>query len=253
MARRRAGGWARRKARARRRELLRTHRRGLSVLCAVILALAFISVAVAGALGNANLAWFIAGAFYGALLVFWVVLFELLDPVSRHWIQGAEGEELTGRELGRIRRQGWRVVHNLHLQAGDIDHIAIGPGGIVAIETKCPNADWSWLAKSGTPQKWARQAKSSAFRTRSLVRQHCGLSVEVPPLVVVWARGIVESEPVRVDGVRFVHGTELADLLSGMRAMLSDDEVQRVHQSLERFARQLDEGLAFAGAARTPI
>lgn len=237
----RPGRWAYRRARARRRELSREYRRLFAIGAGVSLLALAASVVVAVQIGYAFLAWFIAGAFYGAALMLWVTVFELVDPVTRHWIQGAQGEELTGHELDRCRKQGWRIVHNLHLEPGDIDHIAIGPGGVLAFETKLPAADWTWLARGNQPREWADQANKSAQRTRALILQHTGLPVEVRPVVVVWARGLVDAEPVRVARIRFVHGTELADRIGRLPAVMTGGEVQQIYAALDRVARQREQ------------
>ncbi len=204
-----------------------------------MIAFAVLSVVIAGWLGKANIAWFIAGSFYGGLFTLWLVVFELLDPVTRHWIQGAEGEEFTGHELDRCKRQGWRAIHNLHLKAGDIDHIAIGPGGVVVIETKCPDADWAWLSRSKQPSDWVRQVNASALRTRALIQQHAHAPVDVRPIVVVWAKGLVDAGTVRIDGVLFLHGSQLGKHLRGLTPTLNESEVQRIHEALNPVAQQL--------------
>lgn len=240
MSRRRAGSWARRKARLRRRELFRTHRRRLLGLLAAITAIATAAVTVAALLIGAWMAWFIAGAVYSALIILWATMFDLLDPVGRHLRQGADGESFTAEQLRRCARHGWRATHNLVLEHGDIDHIAIGPGGVVAIETKCPDADWQWLHRHGIARRWARQARSSALRAKALVRQHAGLRLEARPILVVWTRGLADAGHVEVDGVRVIHGSDLTELLDELPRVLDADQVDRIHHALEPVARQLD-------------
>jgi hypothetical protein len=56
------------------------------------------------------------------------------------WKQGAEGEAATARALERhLRRTNVIVVHDRRIPGrgrANIDHIAIGPGGITVIDTK---------------------------------------------------------------------------------------------------------------------
>src|SRR5690606_9757041 len=116
--------------------------------------------------------WFTLGLVVGALIALWIVIWELVDDVTRRFVNGAGGEEMTAAELRRCTRLGWRSVHNVVLEAGDIDHIAVGPGGVVVIETKNPDAGWDWLHRNGVHEPWVRQAKRAALRASALIRQH---------------------------------------------------------------------------------
>ena len=49
---------------------------------------------------------------------------------------GEAGEEWTSNELRRLRRHGWKFVNGLQFRVGDIDHVAVGPDGVVVIESK---------------------------------------------------------------------------------------------------------------------
>ena len=211
------------------------------------------AVTAAALIVGAWMAWFIAGAFYGASVALWVALFELIDPVGRRWWQGSDGEAATSGQLRRCRRQGWRVVHNLMLEAGDIDHIAVGPGGVVAIETKSTDADWEWLSRQSIHRGWTRQASSSAARARALVRQHAGLAVQVRPVVAAWVRGLADVGPVECNGVRIVHGSTLADLLGDLDPVLTGEQVDQIHQALEPVARRLDVHWASRSAAAARV
>jgi hypothetical protein len=63
------------------------------------------------------------------------------EPHNVHaWKQGAEGEAATARALERhLRRTDVVVLHDRRIPGrgrANIDHIAIGPGGITVIDTK---------------------------------------------------------------------------------------------------------------------
>jgi hypothetical protein len=54
-----------------------------------------------------------------------------------NWLLGARAESAVGRSLEQLRKEGWLVVHGYSRgRLGDIDHVACGPGGVYAIETK---------------------------------------------------------------------------------------------------------------------
>jgi hypothetical protein len=54
------------------------------------------------------------------------------------WRRGAAGERHTARLLHRLERHGWVVLHDLAVPGyrANIDHLVIGPGGVVVIDSK---------------------------------------------------------------------------------------------------------------------
>jgi hypothetical protein len=53
------------------------------------------------------------------------------------WHKGIEGEERMADLLLLLEEKGWKVLHSVPCPVGgDIDHLAIGPGGVWAINTK---------------------------------------------------------------------------------------------------------------------
>ena len=51
--------------------------------------------------------------------------------------QGAEGELQTAQALAELTAEGWVVLHDrLAPGGGNVDHIAIGPGGVVVVDAK---------------------------------------------------------------------------------------------------------------------
>ena len=178
MARRRVGERLRIEARKRRREWVREMRRELLIAVTGFAVILVVFVTLMIVIGSRDGAIFLAGTFLGMLAMAVTFALTYLDPIGARIQHGLDGEQLTADELRKLRRHGWRAVHNLHLQAGDIDHVAVGPGGVVVIETKSSNAEWDFLKRQGVVDRWARQAAESAFRTRHLVKQHAGVDIE---------------------------------------------------------------------------
>jgi hypothetical protein len=54
------------------------------------------------------------------------------------WRRGAAGERRTARLLAPLERHGWAVLHDLAVpgSAANIDHLVIGAGGVVVIDSK---------------------------------------------------------------------------------------------------------------------
>jgi len=59
-------------------------------------------------------------------------------PEAIAWRRGAVGERRTARLLDPLERQGWVVLHDLAIPGSraNIDHLAIGPGGVFVIDSK---------------------------------------------------------------------------------------------------------------------
>lgn len=55
------------------------------------------------------------------------------------WERGAEGEVATANELNKLDRNVWTVFHDVRWpgrKRANIDHIAVGPGGVFVIDSK---------------------------------------------------------------------------------------------------------------------
>ncbi len=49
---------------------------------------------------------------------------------------GLDGELATGQELDRLMRHGCRIFHDVPAGGSNIDHVVVGPTGVLAVETK---------------------------------------------------------------------------------------------------------------------
>lgn len=57
----------------------------------------------------------------------------------RRWSQGAEGERMVAETLRMLGRYGWTALHDVHWPGrpkANIDHIAIGPAGVMVVDAK---------------------------------------------------------------------------------------------------------------------
>jgi Nuclease-related domain len=72
-----------------------------------------------------------------ALVAGWGLRFQP-SPDAVAWRRGAAGERRTARFLGPLERRGWAVLHDLAVPGSraNIDHLAIGPGGVFVIDSK---------------------------------------------------------------------------------------------------------------------
>ena len=122
------------------------------------------------------------------------------------WYLGAQGEIVVGEQLATLSPE-WAVFHALPIggHGWDIDHVLVGPGGVVTINTKQHRRQRVFVAERsvlvGTrPVPYLRHAKFEAERITTLLDERRPLSLPVIPLVVfVGARSIdVSSSPAPV-------------------------------------------------------
>src|SRR5437016_1992264 len=59
-------------------------------------------------------------------------------PSANSWAKGADGERATPPLLVSLAEQGWQLLNDRAVpgSAGNIDHLLIGPGGVVVLDSK---------------------------------------------------------------------------------------------------------------------
>ncbi|WP_169512985.1 nuclease-related domain-containing protein [Actinopolymorpha alba] len=137
----------------------------------------------------------------------WTRLGKLLGFRTRDvsWRVGARGERLVGRTLWWARLLGWRTLHAVPLGRGDIDHVLIGPGGVLTVNTKhhrgaVVKAGRVAIFVRGEQTRYAEKARYEARRAAELLTRAAGRHVDVDPLVVIV--GAVGVRGRRAAGVR---------------------------------------------------
>lgn len=177
-----------------------------------------------GALGRAfglRSPWFV-GSELALLSVMFAVSRYVLPLLDRH-DRGASGEERVGALLGRLESQGWRVIHDVRLDHGNVDHIALGPAGLFTIETKSHPGPVHLRRIHGAT---LRQAQGHAQALEAIVGER------VEPLVV-YSRAWVDKPLGRRRGVRVLPARMLTGYLERRPATFT---VERLEQASLRIA-----------------
>jgi Nuclease-related domain len=117
---------------------------------------------VAGALGLTFAAGLLAGRLTPWSLVLLPVLLVVLGAgltvttarrraLVASWRQGAKGERQTAKLLAKLEQDGWRVFHDLAIPGSraNVDHLAIGPGGVWIIDSKLWGRQVRWDPRHG--------------------------------------------------------------------------------------------------------
>jgi Holliday junction resolvase len=150
----------------------------------------------------------------------------LIEPNFGRWQRGAEGERSVGAVLEGLLENGWHVIHDASLGRGNIDHVAIGPGGVFTIETKSHGGRIG-LASIDSGML------SQAYAEKKLVERISGEQVEA---LLVFSRAyLIGRVPARRRGVTVLPARMLAGYLQRRPQRLSPAQ-----------ARELDERLAEA-------
>lgn len=127
---------------------------------------------------------------------------------------GAEAELWTAEALRKLDRSRWALFHDVPRRYGNIDHVAVGPGRVYAIETK-------WTARTDLDDFVEGAAAQTERQAQNLQRElrNRGLEREVVPVLVVWGPGLVArlgAAPTMHREVRVVLGAEAKDWVRRM-------------------------------------
>lgn len=123
------------------------------------------------------------------------------QEARRTWLAGGRGEQKVGAELEGLREHGFYIFHDMQLASvGNVDHVALGPHGFFAIETKSHkgrvSASGGNLLRNGEPfeKDFVAQAWNGCYRLKEI------LDSEVSP-ILCFTEAFVEGR-IFVKGVR---------------------------------------------------
>ena len=209
MSARRAGQHARETTRRKARLLL---------LALATMVAAAVSVALVG-----NLSWARLVAVELLLITGIVMLDRFAVPVVERWGRGAAGEEHVGRVLEGLEVDGWRTMHDVDTGRGNVDTVAVGPGGLFTIEVKSLDGTLrperlnpAWLGQAYAQRKWLESVTGQPA-SALLVFSHA----YIVGMAVSRRRGVVVL-PARM----------LAGHLRRQPKRLSAGEAERLHDRL---------------------
>jgi hypothetical protein len=151
------------------------------------------------------------------------------SPETGAWRRGSAGERRTARLLSRLERHGWAVLHDLAVPGSraNIDHLAIGPGGVFVIDSKLYSGKLH-LATGGSlwhgRHPMAPVLRAVQFEADQAAQVLATPGLEVVPLVAVHGAQVPWGKLV-VDGVPVVSARRLAELLRRLPAVLGPERV----------------------------
>lgn len=169
--------------------------------------------------------WFV-GSELALLTVMFLVSRYVLPLVNRH-DRGASGEERVGALLDGLSAQGWHAIHDVRFDHGNVDHIAVGPGGLFTIETKSHPGPVHVQRIHGAT---LRQAQGHAQTLEAVA----GERVEA---LIVYSRAWVDKPLGRRRGVRVLPAGMLPGYLERRPATLTVEQLERARARIASAAR----------------
>lgn len=205
-------------------------------LISVVLGGSAIAAIVAAIMVPTALGEVLAGAFLAS--GWWWLHMVMVETTgaSSHRL-GLLGETWTSIELSVMRRRGWQHVNDLALDRGQADHIAVGPGGVLVVESKYRN---DWARASAELAGMAGQVSSEMERMASFLK----MRGKTRAIVAMWGNGLDDlmgDSWFELDGVVFCRGTSLSLYLDSLPFELEIDEIRRAHGQLVELVRRRDD------------
>lgn len=193
---------------------------------------------------------FVAGG-VGAMY-HWTVLASGAANVS----VGGAAEEWTSLDLRRLRRRGWRTLDHLILRPPhDIDHVAIGPDGVIVVETKWRSVATDLERHSDWLEAATRQVRRNERDLAGFLGWGAHADARITPLLVVWGPEITQRGDGPLEGpngVNVIAGEHLRTALGDLgEAHLDHADIDRIYAKL---AAEMDrtDGWALRDVNRPP-
>jgi hypothetical protein len=158
----------------------------------------------------------------------WVLRFRP-SPEARAWRRGSVGERRTARLLGPLERHGWAILHDLALPGSraNIDHLAMGPGGVLVIDSKHYRGR---LRLDSSGRLWhggyplAPALRAVDFEADQAAQVLTDPDVVVVPIVAVHGAQVPWGKVV-MQGVPVVAARRLPSMLRALPAVLGPERV----------------------------
>ena len=161
---------------------------------------------------------------------------------ERAWRLGAKGEALVGKQLAKLGPE-WRALHSVPIgdRGSDIDHVAMGPGGVYTINAKNHphkkvRVHGNSIFVNGTRVHYVRNSRYEADRAHRILSEAVGFPVPVVGLIAFI--GVHEGFTVKAqpkDGrVVVLPRRGLADWLSRRGTVLYPDQLAAIYEVARR-------------------
>ncbi len=172
---------------------------------------------------------------------------------------GYFGERIVAENLEPLKQEGWRIFHDVPAKNNgtlfNLDHVAVGPGGVFVIETKTrrkgnarPGFDdhrvyfdghelvWPW----GEDSHGLAQAEQNAQWLEKWIGDETKERVTVMPLLVLPGWFVERKPSTGARLCRVANPKVLPDLLAGAQDRLSRQQIDVIASRLEARCRDVE-------------
>lgn len=166
---------------------------------------------------------------------------------ARRLSLGRDGEQVVAETLQELVSSGWRILHDIPGENFNVDHVAIGPAGVLAIETKTRSkpvgrkADLlvtdAGISVDGVPpdQSVIEQASRQAKWLATLLRESTGKTFNVRPVILFPGWFIEDKRRRREPWI--LERKELPAWLKREPVTLQEDDIALAAFHLSRYIR----------------
>jgi hypothetical protein len=161
------------------------------------------------------------GSEIALLIGMFVIVRYVLPLVDRH-DRGAKGEEQVGGLLQSMSGDGLLLIHDVSFGHGNVDHIAIGPGGVFTIETKSHPG----------PVRVGRIHGATLRQAQSQQKLIAKLTGETVQPLIVFSRAWVDRPLSRRKGVRVLPARMLVGYLRQRKEVLDAERIDRANRQI---------------------
>lgn len=175
--------------------------------------------------------------------------------LSNHCL-GLRGEWLVAESLTFLAKDGFRIYHDFPLKdlakGANIDHIVIGPTGVIAVETKMRrkhrnvqgSRESHQVEYDGHTLKYPtfeddhgiKQALANARYLEQFIRKEADLAIPVEPILILPGWYVVQKVPGRL---QVVSHKVVCDRIKKNRNSLDADQQRAICRCVERECRDV--------------
>lgn len=156
-------------------------------------------------------------------LVLMLVGDRVLTPGIERRERGNAAELEVAEIIVSAAEDGWRALHDVRFGRGNIDHVLIGPGGILTVETKSRRGK---VRVEDLDERWLKQAYAEA----KCLERITGLPAQ--PLLVLSDAFLIGRGVSRRRGVCVLPARMLQGFLARRPQQLSAAEIDSIHTRL---------------------
>jgi len=205
-------------------------------------------------------------AFTCAVSIWAMLRLKKLMSESRDLLLGLECEEYVGQELNLLMRHGAYVFHDVPCDNGNIDHVVIGHGQALAVETKgrrkprkgdsgrsreyevslqgdtliFPSLNKNSSQEQYKDTKSVKQVKANADILAKSIKKHCGIDFEVIPVIAIpgWK---INYPPYQRGNVLLVSPKRDSALKKWLGRDINEHQTQAVADYIDSIVRSVDQ------------